>query len=142
MEQQPMRPRETRANVEEAPSGDERKDGMQSTGDADDRPTRIGREGNHADHADCTDHEAAQDAAIRVLQRAVRRTLAQAHEEEDHHQEERGEAGVEEPRRLPNGVFGGGVDAGVECWIEQVAAKDCASAYEHQHLRRAAAREA
>ena len=49
---------------------------------------------------------------------------------------------MEEPRRLPNGVFGGGVDAGVECWIEQVAAQDGASANEHQDLRCAAPREA
>jgi len=49
---------------------------------------------------------------------------------------------VEEPRRLPNGVFGGGVDAGVERWIKKVAAKDGASANEHQDLRRAATREA
>ena len=76
MEQQPTRPRETRANVKEAPSGDERKDWVQTTGHADDRPARIGGEGNHADHADRTDHEAAQDAAVHVLQRAVRRTLA------------------------------------------------------------------
>ncbi len=142
MEQQPTRPSETRANVEEAPSGDERKDRVQSTGHADDRPARIGWEGNHADHADRTDHEAAQDAAVRVLQRAVRRALAQAHEEEDHHQEECSESSVEEPRRLPDGVFRGGVDAGVKCWIEQVAAKDGTSANEDQDLRRAAAREA
>ena len=142
MQQQPTRPREARANVEEAPSGDERENRVQSTGHADDRPTRIGWEGNHADHADRTNDEAAQDAAIRVLQRAVRRALAQAHEEEDHHQEERGESSVEEPRRLSNGMFGGGVDAGVECWIEQVAAQDGAGANEDQDLRRTAAREA
>jgi len=142
MQQQPTRPREARAHVEEAPSGDERKDRVQSTRHAHHAPARICREHNHADHADRTDHEAAQDAAIRVLQRTIRRALSQAHEEEDHHQEEGGEAGVEEPRRLSNGVFGGGVDAGVECWIEQVAAKDGASANEHQDLRRAATREA
>ena len=133
---------QARTDIQKTASSEQRKHGVQSTRHTHHAPARIGWEGNHANHADRTDHEAAQDAAIRVLQRTIRRALSQAHEEEDHHQEEGGEAGVEEPRRLSNGVLGGGVDAGVECWIEQVAAQDGASANEDQDLRRAATREA
>ena len=133
---------QARTDIKETASSEQRKHGVQSTRHTHHAPARIGWEGNHADHADRTDHEAAQDAAVRVLQRAVRRALAQAHEEEDQHHEERGEAGMEEPGNTPDGVFRGGVDAGVKCWIEQVAAKNGASANEDQDLRRAATREA
>ena len=133
---------QARTDIQKTASSEQRKHRVQSTRHTHHAPARIGGEGNHADHADRTNDEAAQDAAIRVLQRAVRRTLAQAHEEEDQHHEERGEAGMEEPGNTPERVLGGGVDAGVECWVKQVASQDGASANKDENLRRAAAREA
>ena len=49
---------------------------------------------------------------------------------------------MEEPGHTPERVFGGGVDAGVECWVKQIAAQNGASAHEYEDLRRAATREA
>ena len=142
MEQHAPRAGQARANVEEASRGEQREHGVESAGNAHHAPAWIRRENDHADHADRTDNKAAQDAAIRVLQRTICGALAQAHKEQDQHHEERGEASMEEPGHTSERVFRGGVDAGVECWVKQVAGQDGASPNQDEDLRRAAAREA
>ena len=142
MEQHAPRARQARADIQKTSRRDEREHWVQSTRNAHHAPARIGGEDNHADHADRTNSEPAQDAAIRVLQRTICGALAQAYKEQDQHDEERGEASMEEPGHTPERVFGGGVDAGVECWVKQIAAQNGASAHEYEDLRRAATREA